>query len=371
MEKRSNSSFRDKITRNIKRQKESKSGFGYLNLPKDVKMLILEENTREIELDFLPYIVTDPNHPDRDEQFGDAMPGTEWYRRPFKVHRTDNDTFICLRSIGKKCPICEYREKLKREGADKEDIRVLYPKRRSLYVVVPIGMKKYDEIPTVWDMSDYLFQDVLNDELEIDEENRAFPDLQYGKTLILRLRWKELGKNNYPEVGSIRFSDRDPYPEKVMKEVPELDKLLKILTYEELEQKFFTGEIEPDAGKLEEVDEYVEKRRIKRAAEEDDEEDERTERRSIRGKKRMEEEEVESKTEDDEQEERRVERRGRVKKESVRREPDASNRRRKSEKEAVACPSGFKFGEDFEKYEECEDCAVWNECYDENKKGKR
>ncbi len=51
-------------------------------------------------------------HPDRDEEYGIAVPGSLWYKRPYWLHRgvgPENVSIVCPSSIGKKCPICEYR----------------------------------------------------------------------------------------------------------------------------------------------------------------------------------------------------------------------------------------------------------------------
>ena len=36
----------------------------------------------------------------------------------------------------------------------------------------------------------------------------------------------------------------------------------------------------------------------------------------------------------------------------------------KSSKGKNRCPSGYRFGKDYEKYPECDDCDVWEDCMD-------
>lgn len=372
MEKKK-SNFRDKMSRSMQRQKENKNNYGYLNLPTGVKILSLEDGLLKVDLDFLMYEVTDPKHPERDEQFEVAMPGTLWWRRPFRVHRdvgADKDAVVCPRSVGKKCPICEFREKRQKETADKEEIKLLYPRSRSLYVVVPLGVKKYDEVPTVWDMSDFLFQNLLNDELETDEENRVFPDLATGKTLTLKLKWKQIGSNAFPEVRDISFNDRDPYPESILKDVPNLDNVLKVLPYSEIENKFFDLDNEPDAGKLEASDDThvpVHRARATVATEEAEEPEETN--APVTRKRPTERAEETAPT------------RARTSR-TVVEDPDAEkapvrHREGQENKESAVtskrvatngkCPHGHVFGKDFEKFPECDDCEKWNDCYDESK----
>jgi hypothetical protein len=358
MKKKSN--FRDKVGKNIQQQRESKKAFGYLNLPKGVPILSIEDGTARLNLDFLPYEVTDAKHPDRNQDYDIAMPETLWYRRPIKVHRnvgSSDDTVICPRSVGQPCPICEYREKRAKEGADKEDIKVLYPKPRSLYVVVPLGVKKFEEKPTIWDMSDYLFQDILNDELELDAENRVFPELETGKTLSLRLKWKSLGGNSYPEVRSITFTDRDPYDEAILDDVPNLDEILKVLTYAQLKDKFFEIEHEPDGGTLEE---------------EKEEKEEKPPRRGTPSTKRREESEEVKEEETDTPPARTrkysepattMKRKAPVAQEEEKEEPPTRTKKVESSGKE-RCPHGHKFGVDTDNFEECADCNIWDDCID-------
>lgn len=349
MTKRS-SSFADKIGRNTKSQKESKKGFGYLNLPKDVPVFSVDEDTREVELDILPYEVTNPKHGDRDSEFEIAMPGTLWYRCPVRVHRNvgeKKETVICLKTFGKKCPICEYQDKRRKEKAEKEEIKELYPRSRSIYCVVPLGIKKVDEVPHIWDMSDFLFQDILNDELEADPNNRAFPDLENGKTLRLKLRWKELGDSSYPEVRSITFLDRDPYPEKILKDVPKIDDCLQELTYKQIESKFFDMEDEEDAGEIEET-------KVEKEA-------------PVEHRRRPVVEEKETSKEDPPARRRRSEPEEEKETRRTRKDEDDPPKRRTVETDNE-CPHGHTFGKDFEKFKDCNDCNEWNGCYDQSKK---
>jgi len=373
MKKKSN--FRDKVGKNIQQQRENKKSFGYLNLPKGVPVLSIEDGTPRLNLDFLPYEVSDAKHPDRNPDYDIAMPGTLWYRRPIKVHRnvgSGDDTVICPRSVGKPCPICEYREKRAKEGADKEDIKVLYPKPRSLYVVIPLSVKKYEEIPTIWDMSDYLFQDILNDELELDAENRCFPELDGGMTLSLRLKWKSLGGNSYPEVRSISFTERDPYDEKILDEVPNLDAILKVLSYEQLKDKFFELEHEPDAGAIVEADDDEEEEvkkpvrshskpaeeplRRRRREEPEQEEEEEEEEKPVRSSRTEEAKPPmrrkpappkEEEPEEEEEEEEKPARKGKT---------EGSGKGK--------CPYGHKFGIDTDNFDDCADCEIWDDCID-------
>jgi len=354
-------SFRDKIGRNTQKQRESKKSFGYLDLPKDLKVLAIPEDTREIELDFLPYVVTVTNHPDKDIQYDVATKDSLWYRRPFKVHKNvgvDNETIVCPRSIskGSPCPICEHREKRAKDNAEKEELRELYGKSRSLYVVIPFGIKKFEEEPTVWDMSDFLFQDILNDEMELNESNMDFPSLEEGKTAVIKLKWKSFGKSTYPEVRSINFEKRDPYPESILKEVPNLDELLKVLSYKDIDSKFFELDDEEDGGELQEVEEDETSTRKRKSFKDDDEKEDPPKRRSRVEK------------EDKDLDEHKTSRRSRVAKDEEEPEKEEKPSRRSSrvkedeETPKNKCPFGHVFGKDEGKFKDCDECDIWKSC---------
>jgi hypothetical protein len=382
-------SFADKMSRNIKHQKDNATGnkFGYLNLPDGVSLLKLKEGIKEATLDFLLYPVTDPKHPDRDPEFDVAMPDTLWYRRPILVHQnvgTKKEKCLCLKSIGKKCPICDYQEKRRKEKADKEEIKELYPKPRSLYAVIPIDMDGVEEKIHIWDMSDHLFQKTLNEECEIDESLKAFADLENGKTLTLKIRWKSMDdKNSFPDIRSIDFEDRDPYSEKTLKKVPHLDEILKVLSYDELEKKFFELEDEEDGGSLKEEKEVEEDDRPRRRRTEEDEDE-----KPARKRKSEEDEEEEKpvrrsrKEETEEEDEKPV----RKRREEPEEEDEKPARKSKEEEQAPKltrsskpakeestgsrkCPHGHKFGVDADTKDDCERCDIWSKCLDE-KEGK-
>jgi hypothetical protein len=266
-------SFRDKVKADSDKQKKDAKSYGYLLLPKDVKVFSPEPGSKVV-LDFIPYEVTDEKHPDRNEANEVAVPGSLWYKRPFKVHRNigaNNETVVCLTSIGKKCPICEYLAKRTREGAGKEELDALKPKQRDLYCVIPLGHKKFEEVPHVFDISHYLFQTLLNDELEEDDEYRMFPDIEEGLSLKIRFDSETMGKGDpFASASRIDFLERDkPYTDAILEDVPNLDKVLKVLTYDDLNDKFCDIE---DEDKNEEDDKPKKGRREVKA---DDEEDDK------------------------------------------------------------------------------------------------
>lgn len=315
-------SFADKVRANIEKQKSQKSQYGYLKLLKGVNVFKEEPGSR-VKLDILPYVVTDPNHPDRDDELGIAVPGALWYKRPFKLHRNigyNNMPLVCPTSIGKRCPICEYKQRLLKEGKDWRDdsVKALKTYLRNLYIVVPLDNKNYEERPYVWDISDHLFQNKLSIELEENPEYANFPDLEDGYTLRIRFTEEQFGKNKFADTSRIDFEKREKkYDESILDKVPNLDEVLVVLPYEQIEAKFFDSEDDAVTDVDKAIDEVVDEI----DEDEDDEDVEPRKAKIIVSKPKL----------------------------------------------AVAdgkCPYGHEFGRDEGSYLECADCIEWNACAD-------
>lgn len=315
-------SFADKVRANIEKQKSQKSQYGYLKLLKGVNVFKEEPGSR-VKLDILPYVVTDPNHPDRDDELGIAVPGALWYKRPFKLHRNigyNNMPLVCPTSIGKRCPICEYKQRLLKEGKDWRDdsVKALKTYLRNLYIVVPLDNKNYEERPYVWDISDHLFQNKLSIELEENPEYANFPDLEDGYTLRIRFTEEQFGKNKFADTSRIDFEKREKkYDKSILDKVPNLDEVLVVLPYEQIEAKFFDSEDDAVTDVDKAIDEVVDEI----DEDEDDEDVEPRKAKIIVSKPKL----------------------------------------------AVAdgkCPYGHEFGRDEGSYLECADCIEWNACAD-------
>jgi hypothetical protein len=375
--------FKGAVSRNAAKQSRG-AQYGHLNLPKGISVFKEEPGSR-VSLDIMPYEVTIPNHPDRDDEYGIALPGELWYKRPYFIHRNigpENQSVVCPTSIGQKCPICEHRAQLLKEGADWNDdaVKALKPQMRNLYVVIPKGSKKFEEKPHIWDISQFLFQDKLNEEIQENEEFESFPDLEEGFTLRIRFSEESFGSNKYAETSRIDFKERDrPYKESILDEIPHLDDVLVIPSYKEVEAIFF-GKLDEDDPSQEDDEEAKTPKRaakptrysnFKEDDEDEDDEDEDDEDDALKQKPRRnqkaepddEEEEEESEdgdldsaedSEDDEDDEDEEE------------EEKAQVRRRSSSKKAKKgkgkCPYGHKFGADNDEYDECMDCEMWDEC---------
>ena len=362
---RKHSSFRGRISRDAQRQQSERSNYGYLDLSKGAKIYNVESGSKTALLDFLPYVVTDKNHPCKNED-GDAAVGELFYRRPFKIHRNvgdDNETVVCPKSVGLPCPICEHQKKRFAEGADKEETKELYARPRSLYAVVPLELEGIEEVPHVWDMSDKLFQETLVAECEINPDYEVFPDLEEGLTAELSFKWTSFGKNSkpFPETRAIKFYDRDPYDESILDEVPDLDNILKILSYTKIYNMFFGLDEEEDGGALTPEDEIPEKTTRRRKSltpvEPDTKEDASERITPQRG----------SVSSGPEKPPTRRTRPSRTPVAEEKETPPVRRTRPPKEEKADAeekCPHGLRFGIDAEDFDKCDTCEIWQECLD-------
>jgi len=359
--------FKGTVSRNAAKQARG-TQLGHLSLPKGLPVFKEEPGSR-VSLDIIPYVVTDSQHPDKDEEYEIAVEGSLWYKRPYWLHRNigpENQAVVCPVSAAQKCPICEYRAQLLKDGADWQDesVKALKASMRNLYFAVPKGAKKYEETPHVWDISQFLFQTKLNEEIGENEDYETFPDLEDGYTLQIRFSEESLGANKYAETSRIDFKERDkPYKESIIDDLPSLDALLDVPSYKAVEAMFFGGldqeeaeeEVEvtdEDAVEAEEEEEQpkpARKRKPEPEPEDDDEEEEEEE-----------DEEEEEEEEDEEEEE--------VKPKEKKKEPPKKEPKGKGKGKTEKCPHGHTFGEDCEEYDECDECELWEKCMDASEK---
>ena len=231
--KSSQQSMKDRVRKRAETHK-SRGGLDTLALPEGVELFKPEKGT--IEFDIIPYKVTADNHPE-------VKKGEIWYERTYMSHRNvgpEEKAIICPRTIGKRCPICEEYQRLNKDpNADEDVVKGLRAKERELFNVV---MKDGDGEVMVLNMSVHLFGLKLEQEiLEGDEGNASFAELKGGKTLKVRWEQKSMGTAKFVEAGRIDFKDRDDLDEDTLDVAVDLDKALKILSYEEIEKIFQAG----------------------------------------------------------------------------------------------------------------------------------
>lgn len=333
MSKKKQNKFASKVSKDKEKKAQS---VNHIELPSDMEFF-KETPGKGAQFDIVPYVVSDKKHPDRDDEYEIAIPGSEWYKRPYKTHRNvgaNNEIIICLTTFGHKCPICEYRKQAYEEGADWDDvIKPLFPKKRDLYALIPHEMKDFEEKVYIWDISFHNFQKRLNIDVDVKDEFLGFPDPEDGYLLDVRFDEDQIGKKGkpYAKASRIDFYERDEQPGKnIVKEVPDLDKMLKVLSYKQIEAKFY------------ETDED----------EEDDDEESESE---------------DSKA--DEKPKKQTTKRHTTRKNSGSKTQSKKKAEKGESKEEVGdeenkCPYGHRFGIDNAEYEDCDECEKFDECVD-------
>jgi hypothetical protein len=356
------SKFRGKVAKNTQKQKTAGTNYGHLKLPKNVS-IFKEEPGGRATLDFIPYVVTDEHHMDRDVEMGIAIPGDEdtdlWYKKPYRLHRnigSENKSIVCPSTWGKPCPICEYKAAKLKDGAEYDEVRDLKPSLRNLYFVIPLGMKDYKEEIHIWDISQFLFQEALNEELDENEEYCVFPDIEDGLSLRIRFSEEKFMNNSFAKTSRIDFEERDStYDDSILDDLPRLDDCLERLTYKEIESIFHEMESEDEQTSEEESKPAPAKvvRRKKKTAKPKQEEVPKDDTicPACEG------EGVDSNGEVCQ------ECQGSCMKDSAKpKKTKPKVKPKKPKEEANRCPYGHRFGIDTDEYDECDECDVWDDC---------
>ena len=312
-------------------------GTMFQNIPSGIDFYNPEEG--KITLRILPYIITDPKHPD-----GDLAPVDDiWYKRPFKRFRSigpEQKPYISPRSIGKPCPISEYYAAAKADPSisDKEANKAK-AQDCVMYNVQIVDRKGNVSDPMFWWYSYHLFEKQLKKELmdPDNEEFLTFMDLEGG--FDIRIRWEKesFQGNDFLTAGNIIFIERDDIDEDVLDQVVNLDEVLNIKSYDELNRIFLELDDDQDENNGSSNDEKPTTNRRGRSKAKSDDEDESEQSKSTTRKRKSS---------------------GSDQEEPVRRG------RRTKKKEENPCPEGFVFGDDWDSKTACDDCKKFDECGD-------
>ena len=281
--KRGGVSLRDKIHRDSDRQEASGGAkYNYLTLPKGLELFEIDKEGGTYTFDFLSYKVTDEAHMDRDVSTETAVPGTYWWKKPYYTHKNvgpNRVPIVCpAKTYGLPCPICEERKRLmEEEGLEWNDdqVKVLNPSLRNLYVVLPPRVKGVPHVPMVFDMSHHLFQKLFNEELRSDEDYYGFLDEEDGYSVKARFSKEVYKSMTFPKVSKIDFVPRErAIPSKVFDMVPDLDDLLVVHPYDEILATFEGISLEDAKEQAEETKARKSRKRRTVPKEDDEIEDE-------------------------------------------------------------------------------------------------
>ncbi len=265
---------------NAKSRKKGAS-YGYLKIPQGVDVCNPEPNTT-LKMDIMPYEITNKKHSD----ISNPEQGELWYKRPFKIHRDigiNNDKVVCPTSFGKKCPICDYRNKLINEGGDKKEIEALKTSNRNLYaIILKTGKKSDSKKVHLLDLSDHTFQKVFEEQLAdlYPDQFEVFYHNDSGYTLSVVFGEDSYMGHKFAKPTRFDFVERKvQYDDSILDEIPKLDECFEVLSYDDLKVKFFELEEDDDDYESEKASKKkpVKKKPIVKDEDEEEEEEEEEE----------------------------------------------------------------------------------------------
>uniref|UniRef100_A0A6M3XWI8 Uncharacterized protein n=1 Tax=viral metagenome TaxID=1070528 RepID=A0A6M3XWI8_9ZZZZ len=243
---------------------------------------------------------------------------------------SNNDSFVCLdKNYGKPCGICQEREALRQEGAEDEEIKALVPKRQSVFLIW--DRKDESKGVQIWagishHFVEKLVQNIAKDPRTGEKIYYMAAGAKEGRSVAFHVGSKKVpGIGEVPDYGGYQFVMRDEdTPDWVYEQVEQIgpvDQLLDVPTYEETLRAVGQGPMESNPGDDD----------IPSAAA-------RPPLRSVKQEEKEEEEDMPKGWDSGEME---------------------------TEEEAKAegeCPFGGTFQEDFDNYEECDDCPQRQAC---------
>lgn len=229
-----------------------KGGFTYLELPKGKSISFFNpEPKKKYHIDVIPFEVTKEGDPQK------RIVGEINNTRIFYIHKqigVNNENITCPKSFGwgAPCPICEERDTLARNS--KEEIALRSSKRMLFQVYVH---EEADKGIQLYSVSYHLFGKLLKTECEIEVDYNAYADADEGYTLKVAYSAEPYQGREYAVAHKIDFIEREPLSDELLDASLELDEILKVLSYDELYEKFHG--YKPDDEDEEDIEmEYVE-----------------------------------------------------------------------------------------------------------------
>jgi len=234
----------------------------------------------------------------------------------------NEDAFVCpARTFNRECPICEYQKKLREEDPDENEdlIKSLNPKRRAIYnIVCRDNDKEEAKGVQVWDVAHWFMERHLTPLAKKPKGGGfiLFADPDLGKSISFER--KGSGATNSEFLGH-KFIDREePISDEELDGAYCLDEIVKVPTYEELNDTFWGSKGKKESEQSEELEE---------PEPEEPEEKEKEAKPTIALRRKQREE-------------------------------------RKAKKLVTEnrCPGGGQFGVDLDTLEACDECSIWEEC---------
>lgn len=209
--------------------------------PKGMKFLSTKV-PKSYTFDILPYIVTKG----KDQKGGNphCESGYAWYERIYWVHRRvgpEGKSACCLKTFGKKCPICEeYESKSRNKDLDPEEYSYLKPQKKQLFCVRDLDEPDEDARIKLLDISYFCFGEALTDKINATDHAKGFVYddfymLKDGQTLRVTFKEQVKGSMKFNVASNIDLRPRkEDLPESTLDEVANLDEILVELSYGQL-----------------------------------------------------------------------------------------------------------------------------------------
>jgi len=320
-----------------------KGGGSFFNLPEGAELWEGPTKTGMYLIDIIPYEVSISNH-----QY--VQKGDLWGQKKFFIHSGigpgKGRPYVCPRTVNKRCPICEHKEELEKQGEDEKIIKALKLHAKELFNIDVGAIVNKEFAPMLWATSMGNFGKLLRKELTtMSEEHSGFFLLSNGFTIKTEFEEKSFMGHKFFEAWKMNFVSREPYTDSILKHTVDLDTVLNILPYDELKAIFLgiddVSEIESGKPVAEPEDHVFDVDREHRR--------ERVRGSSVEENKPTIAEEAPA-------------RRRRTVKEEPKEEP--------KEKNTFDCPHGHKFGADTEMTQDCSACDTdtWEACTKEKAK---
>lgn len=250
----------DDLKKRIKTSQQKSKGRRSNIFPANKNLPIWKPKDGSHIIDIIPYLA------------GKRDPATEegspTYTFEYQVHPNvgpGNKQYICPAMYDKRCPICEYRQKLR----DKDDERYkdYFPKTRNLYNVISYDDKKEAKKGVqIWDVSWHYFEKALmaisRKPSRAGKEDKIvnFLHPEDGKSITFTIVPAK-SKNSYPSFEGHSFDDRDyEIDDDILDAAHVLDEVVIVATYDEIKDAFYgeDGGKDGDSGDDDETEEIQE-----------------------------------------------------------------------------------------------------------------
>jgi hypothetical protein len=342
------------------RTKDTGGGSSPFSFPADVKFYKPKEGRNRIII--LPYKIKTKKHPLVAKgrwTVGDLDYVMDvWVHQRFGGGELD---LICLKkNYNKPCPACEIAEEYRQAGKE-DEYKASRPSRRVVYNV--LDARAPEKGVMIFSTSHYLFEKELIEEAIAAGENGEpvdFADWEDGKIISFRGSIAKIGQNEFLEFKSFTFEPREqPLPRGIEEEIISLDEVMTVYSYDDMKKMIYGQN-----GIDEEAEEVQDRGRT--IASDDDEEEVtvKNDRRPVHIENETKSFRKSIDTEEENEKEDRIvsTRESDVKSRSRFEGSDRASSQQTSKRDV--CPSGHRFGVDWDTTPDCEKCKVWDKCGD-------